>query len=133
MIFQTFESFMQQPKHKYSFEILMYMNDILVAHHIEKDKSLVNGTFVKEFTAIKLDDIGSRVQFVVIDTTLYLPGMRPLGFLAWPNNSDTPVLIQFENNSTMNITNKRRNFFMNQFKSCVFEFHAKFINERLLT
>ena len=117
----------------YTFSILMYVDDELVGTHMEKNReSGRGGSFVREFNVAKLEEIGRRCSFVVIDSSNYRPGMRPLGLLAWPNSADTPVRIRFDTNVTNNVSLRRRSFVIEQFKSCVFEFDDGYMNSSLL-
>lgn len=121
----------------YTFDILMYKvnstNDMELVQHFSNINTKVSNNFVKEFSVHKLDDIGMHVQFVIIDTTAYLPGMRPLAFLAWPNNSDVPIVVKFKFNTTENMELRRVEFDVPRFKSCVVEYDISHMKGSLLT
>lgn len=119
----------------YSFEVLMYRvtkdDQELLQRQSVSNVSLDSG-FVKDFTVHKIEEIGMNVRFVVLDTTTYMPGMRPLALLAWPNNGDKPITLRFGFNTTGNDVLKRLKFDVDRFKSCVFEFEVAHMKGQVL-
>lgn len=111
----------------YSFEVLMYRvnkdEQELLQQRRVSNVSLDVG-FVTDFTVHKLEDIGMHVRFVIIDTSKYMPGMKPLALLAWPNNGSQPVTLRYGFNTSNNGILKRLQFDIEKFKSCVFEFEV---------
>lgn len=120
----------------YSFEIMRYKikenGDEELVERFSSGMISLTSTFIKEFTATSLDEIGTHVRFVVFDTTGYFAGMHPLGLLAWPNNANTPRLLRYSVNTSHNPMTKRMSFEVVNFKSCVFEFDTAFMRTNLL-
>lgn len=131
----VFEYFQSEFYGSYSFDILMYRvngNDDELIDKFSSGLLDVNTNFIKDFTTVALDDIGMHVRFVVFDNTPYLPGMKPLALLAWPNGSSEPVPIRYNFNTSDNILLKRVAFEVRSFKNCVFEFDTNVMRTKIL-
>jgi len=127
-------------KGRYTFDIFLYRivkdtegnEEQELYDHFSMNGGTIYNNFVKEFTVTRLTDIGMYARFVVFDNTAYLPGMKPLGLLAWSNSSSTPILLRFKRNISDNMLMRRMQFDVSNFKSCVFEYDTNFMKGRLL-
>jgi hypothetical protein len=122
-IFGNFnESFSEKINGLYSLDILMYdEEDQLIDRYSISNQPIIT-TFIKEFSFHKLDEIGKRVKFVVFDNTPYFPGTKALALLVWVNSNKEPLTLSFNANLSDNILFKRKEFTIQHFKNCVFEY-----------